>query len=72
MASQNGGPSEFIWHNVNGLKIHPSPDSVGWGIGTLFTDWNWARWMGSNGRRAAESAFSWDTIAEKTEHCYRS
>jgi len=72
VASQNGGPSEFIWHNVNGLKVHATPESIGWGLGTLFTDFEWARWMGGNGRRAAETAFNWDTIAEKTERCYQS
>jgi glycosyltransferase involved in cell wall biosynthesis len=71
VASQVGGPNEFIWHNVNGLKIYPQVDSVGWGIGTLFTNFDWARWMGANGRRAAESAFTWDLIAEKTERCYQ-
>jgi hypothetical protein len=45
---------------------------VGWGLGTLFTNWEWARWMGRNGRIAAESGFSWDRIAEQTENCYRS
>jgi glycosyltransferase involved in cell wall biosynthesis len=54
------------------LKVHPTPESVGWGLGTLFTDFEWARWMGANGRRAAETAFSWDRIAEKTEQCYQS
>jgi glycosyltransferase involved in cell wall biosynthesis len=72
VASQIGGPGEFIWHNVNGLKIYPTVDSVGWGLGTLFTNWEWARWMGRNGRLAAESAFTWDKIAELTENCYRS
>jgi glycosyltransferase involved in cell wall biosynthesis len=71
VASINGGPNEFIWHNVNGLKIQATPESVGWGVGTLFTNFDWARWMGANGRQAAETAFSWDSIAEKTEHCYR-
>ena len=70
VASQNGGPSEFIWHNVNGLKVHPDPNSIGWGVGTLFTNFEWARWMGANGRRAAESAFNWDSIAATTEQCY--
>lgn len=70
VASQNGGPGEFIWHNVNGLKVYPTPESVGWGIGTVFTNFDWARWMGANGRRAAETAFNWDTIAEQTERCY--
>jgi glycosyltransferase involved in cell wall biosynthesis len=72
VASQNGGPSEFIWHDVTGLKIYATPDSVGWGLGTLFTNFEWARWMGSNGRHAAETTFSWDSIAQKTEQCYQS
>jgi glycosyltransferase involved in cell wall biosynthesis len=72
VASQHGGPGEFVWHDVNGLKVHPTPESVGWGLGTLFTNFEWARWMGSNGRRAVESEFNWDTVADKTEQCYRS
>jgi len=72
VASQNGGPSEFIWHGITGLKVYATPDSVGWGLGTLFTNFEWGRWMGGNGRRAAETVFSWDTIAEKTEQCYQS
>jgi len=71
VASRNGGPNEFIWHNVNGLKTYASTESVGWGLGTLFTNFEWARWMGANGRRAAESAFNWDHVAETTEQCYR-
>lgn len=71
VASQNGGPSEFIWHNVTGLKIYPTVDSVGWGLGTLFSNFEWARWMGRNGRQAAETVFTWDAIAERTEHCYQ-
>jgi glycosyltransferase involved in cell wall biosynthesis len=70
VASQNGGPSEFIWHNITGLKVYPAVDSIGWGLGTLFTNFEWARWMGGNGRHAAETVFSWDSIAEKTERCY--
>ena len=72
VASQVGGPNEFIWHNVTGLKVYPTPDSLGWGLGTLFTNFDWARWMGGNGRHAAETAFSWDSIAAKTEQCYQS
>jgi glycosyltransferase involved in cell wall biosynthesis len=72
VASQIGGPGEFVWHNVNGLKIYPTVESVGWGLGTLFTNWAWARWMGHNGRIAAETAFTWDRIAQETERCYQS
>ena len=72
VASQNGGPGEFVWHEVNGLKIYPTVDSVGWGVGTLFTNFEWARWMGRNGRLAAETVFTWDSIADQTLNCYRS
>ena len=41
VASQNGGPGEFVWHNVNGLKVYPTVDSVGWGLGTVFTNFEW-------------------------------
>ena len=71
VATQTGGPNELIWHNVTGLKTYPTSDSIGWGLGTLFTNFEWARWMGANGRTAAENGFSWDQIAEKTEQCYQ-
>jgi glycogen synthase len=71
VASQIGGPGEFVWHNVNGIKIFPTIESVGWGLGTLFTNWDWARSMGRNGRVAAESAFTWEKIAQDTERFYQ-
>jgi len=72
VASQVGGPNELIWHNVNGLKVYPNPDSVGWGLGTVFTNWDWARRMGRYGRTDAETNFTWDRIAQTTERCYAS
>ena len=70
VSTRNGGPEEFVWHQVNGLKVHANPDSIAWGLGTLFTNFDWARWMGRNGRVAAESAFSWDAIAAETVSAY--
>jgi glycosyltransferase involved in cell wall biosynthesis len=70
IASKNGGPDEYVWHEVNGLKIYPNPNSVGWGVGTLFTNFEWARWMGRNGRVAVESAFTWDRIADRVLEVY--
>ena len=70
VSTVNGGPEEFVWHNVNGLKVFATTESIGWGLGTLFTDWEWARWMGRNGRLAAETAFTWDTIADQTLGVY--
>jgi glycosyltransferase involved in cell wall biosynthesis len=68
----NGGPAEFVWHEVNGLKVYANPESIAWGLGTLFTNFEWARWMGNNGRVAVETAFSWDSIADQVLEVYRS
>lgn len=70
VAASNGGPSEIIWHDVTGLKIFPNPDSIAWGIGTLFSDFDHARWMGRNGRIAVETAFSWDVVSEQVMNVY--
>jgi glycosyltransferase involved in cell wall biosynthesis len=70
IVTKNGGPDEYVWHEVNGLKIYPNYDSVGWGIGTLFTNFEWARWMGRNGRVAVEAAFTWDAIADRVVNVY--
>ena len=70
VATVNGGPREFVWHEVTGLKVYPHPESVAWGLGTLFSNFEWARWMGENGRRAAEEAFSWDVIGDQVLAAY--
>ncbi len=70
VASSHGGPSEIIWHDVNGLKVFDNPESVAWGIGTLFSDFDYARWMGRNGRVAVETVFSWDVIADEVLSVY--
>jgi len=71
VATQRGGPSEFVWHGVNGLKINDHPESAAWGVGNIFRDFEAARWMGKNGRLAAETTFTWDNIAEQTLGVYR-
>jgi glycosyltransferase involved in cell wall biosynthesis len=70
IATKNGGPDEYVWHEVNGLKIHPHPESIAWGIGTLFTNFEWARWMGHNGRIAVETVFNWDTVGDQVLSVY--
>jgi glycosyltransferase involved in cell wall biosynthesis len=72
VSTVNGGPAEFVWHEVNGLKVYANPESIAWGLGTLFTNFEWARWMGQNGRVAVEAAFSWDTIADQVLGVYGS
>jgi glycosyltransferase involved in cell wall biosynthesis len=70
VASKNGGPDEYVWHEVNGLKVYATPESIAWGIGTLFTNFEWARWMGGNGRTAVEAAFTWDAVANQVLEVY--
>ena len=72
VASRNGGPAEFVWHEVNGFKVYDNPDSIAWGIGSLFADFDWARQIGKNGRKTAEEAFSWDSIADQMLEVYDS
>ncbi len=71
VASVNGGPSEIVWHDVNGLKIQAAPDSTEWGVNTLFSDFDHAQWMGRNGRMATETIFSWDSIADDVMAVYQ-
>ena len=70
IATKNGGPDEYVWHEVNGLKIHPHPESIAWGLGTLFTNFEWARWMGHNGRIAVETVFNWDIVGDQVLSVY--
>ena len=72
VATMNGGPNEYVRHEVDGLKIYAHSDSVAWGLGTLFSNWNWARWMGQNGKQAVAKSFTWEVIAEQTVEVYAS
>ena len=70
VVSQVGGPNEYVTHEENGLKIFPHPGSVVWGLTTLFSNFDRARWMGHNGRRVVETRFTWDKIVEQTLAVY--
>lgn len=72
VATVNGGPNEFVRHGIDGLKIYANPDSVGWGLGTLFSDWDAAREMGRRGKQSVAESFTWDIIAGKTVAVYES
>ncbi|MBZ5496143.1 MAG: glycosyltransferase [Acidobacteriia bacterium] len=41
-------------------------------IDGVWYHFEWARWMGRNGRAAAETTFTWDKIADLTLSCYQS
>lgn len=70
IVSQTGGPSEYVRHEVNGLRVYDNPNSVAWGIHQLFGDFNRARTMGARGREAVDHGFTWDLVAEQTWQIY--
>lgn len=70
VATDSGGPAEFVHHEFDGLKIAPRPDSIAWGLGTLLGDFNRARWMGENGRSQVLEGFTWDLVACQTLDAY--
>lgn len=70
VASMNGGPGEFVWHGVTGLKTLTDARSLAEAMVFLLNDIQLARWMGNNGRIAVETAFSWDHIAQRTRAVY--
>jgi glycosyltransferase involved in cell wall biosynthesis len=61
---------DYVWHDVNGLKVYDNPNSIAWGIKSALSDLRRAMWMGANGRRTAEG-FSWDNIAKMTTGVYK-
>lgn len=71
VATDSGGPTELIWNDVTGYRVYPNPNSIAWGIGFLFTNFDHGRWMGKKGREAVEKTFSWDVIGEHTLNVYK-
>jgi glycogen(starch) synthase len=71
IATHGTGAGEIVWHEVTGLRVYQAPNSIAWGIKYIFSNFEKARWMGANGRRAAEEAFNWDRIADYTEKVYK-
>lgn len=70
VATRNGGPGEFVRHEHNGLTVRADADAIGWGLRVALHDAKHARRLGQNGRREAESRFSWDRIARETVQVY--
>ena len=64
------GAGELTWHEVTGVKVYHNPSSIAWGIKYIFSDFERARWMGRNGRKAAEEAFNWDAVAKHMQKVY--
>jgi len=72
LTTRTGGPVEFVRDDYNGLTVETGIETIGEGLRSLLADRDGARRMGSNGRRDAESRFTWDHAAVATEAVYQS
>ncbi len=70
VATRTGGPAEFVRHQDTGWTVPGDIESIGDGLRAVLADEGHARRMGVNGRREAETRFSWGTIAAQTENIY--
>lgn len=71
IATHGTGAGEIVWHDVTGLKVYQDSNSIAWGAKSILSNLDKAKWMGGNGRKAAEESFTWDNIAEQTLNVYR-
>lgn len=71
IATHGTGAGEIVWHDVTGLKVFQNPSSIAWGVKSLLSDPHKAKFLGENGREAAEKSFSWDKIADCTLNVYK-
>ncbi|HEX6792122.1 MAG TPA: glycosyltransferase family 4 protein [Candidatus Krumholzibacteria bacterium] len=70
IVTEHGGATEIVRHEQGGLHVSPTPISIAWGIGTIFSDFDRARRMGETGRGEALARYAWPAIAEKTAAVY--
>lgn len=70
VATRTGGPAEFVQDFETGRTVEPNVEDVACGVRDLVRDRRGAKRMGVNGRREAESRFTWDHAATATERVY--
>jgi glycosyltransferase involved in cell wall biosynthesis len=70
VVTENGGPRYITSHGEDGFVVYANPQSICWGINTIFGDFEHARWMGERGRVKAAYGFSWDVVAAQSEGIY--
>ncbi|GHV23984.1 glycosyl transferase family 1 [Planctomycetales bacterium] len=65
----DGATAELVFNEVNGIKT--TPENFGAALVNLLNHPEHGKWLGMNGRAAAETAFSWQTIAERVLALYK-
>ena len=70
-ASDTGGLSEIVDHDVTGVKVYPNnPDSLAWGISKILLDPNFAKYIRENAYQRVQEKYDWEKIAQQTKHIY--
>jgi glycosyltransferase involved in cell wall biosynthesis len=71
VASDTGGLSEIIEHDVTGVKVYPNnPDSLAWGITKVLLDENYAKTLRENAYKRVKEKYDWEKIAQQTKRIY--
>jgi glycosyltransferase involved in cell wall biosynthesis len=73
VASDTGGLSEIIEHDVTGVKVYPNnPDSLAWGITRVLLDDSFRKNVRENAYRKVLEKYDWEKIAQQTKRIYES
>jgi glycogen synthase len=71
VASDTGGLSEIIEHDVTGVKVYPNnPDSLAWGITKILQDEAYAKQIRDNAYQRVLERYDWAKIASDTKRIY--
>lgn len=71
VASDTGGLSEIVEHEVTGVKVYPGdPNSLAWGVTKVLLDENFASKLRENAYRKIREVFNWDKISQQTLKVY--
>lgn len=71
VASDTGGLSEIIEHDVTGVKVYSNnPESLAWGITKVLLDQEYAKRIKENAYRSVHEKYNWKKIAQETKCIY--
>lgn len=71
VASDTGGLSEIIEHDVTGVKVFPNnPDSLAWGITKVLLDDNYRAVIRENAYKRVMEKYDWEKIGQQTKLIY--
>jgi len=73
VASDTGGLSEIIQHDVTGVKVYPNnTDSLAWGITKVLLDDGYRQYLRENAYKRILERYDWARIAQETRGIYDS